>query len=166
MLERIGRQWRATARVWLIKSLPVDVITAAVEPAKARQDLIQLASFAERAEPCLPAFLHILPPKREQGIARPDFDQVGDAGLGQRPHSVDKTHGIKRVVAPVSRIRWFLHLHPRDGRDPSDFRRLALHGSGDTTEPICGWPHQRRMEGMGNGQQLASNAEALKTRNE
>src|SRR5262245_45151437 len=166
MLEGIGRQCRTTVRVGLIEYLPIDVETATIELAEAREDLVQLAPIAERAEPCLLASLHILLPEREQGIARPYFNQIGSAGLDQRTHSVGKTYSIKRVVTPVPRIRWFLHWHRGDGRYPRDFRRLGLHGGSDATELVHGRPHQWRMKGVGNSQKSAANTETFKMRNE
>ena len=108
-VERIGRQRHATTTIWSIEFVPIDGVAATIELAQAGQDRFRLASFAERAEPCLCVFIHALPRKGEQGAARADFEEIGNAGLIRRPHCVGKTHGIKRVVAPIFRIRWSLH---------------------------------------------------------
>ena len=97
---------------------------------------------ASRAMPYRLSFTHCRA-KRKQGVARPDFDEVGNAGLDQRPHSLGETHGIERVVAPVFRIRCSLHRRRRHRREPGDFRRPALDRSSDTTELV----RRRRING-------------------
>src|SRR5207248_8606149 len=82
------------------------------------------------------------------------------------PNAVCRTHGLKRVVAPIFRIRWSRHWRRRYRGQPGDLRRLALDGSGDTPELGRGVAHQWRMEGVGDSQQSASDAETFKMRNE
>src|SRR5262249_4904899 len=79
VVERLGRERHATAGAWLIESLPINVVTAAIKLAEARQDLVHLAALAERAEPGLCVFIHALSPKGKQGVTRPDFENVGHA---------------------------------------------------------------------------------------
>jgi hypothetical protein len=166
VLERIGRQRYATTRRGPVESFPIDIESTAIERSETGQDLVRLTSPAEGAEPRLGVRVTILPRERQQSAAGSDFDRVGYAGLTEDLHPLGKPHGTERVVTPVARIRRALHRLRGDGRDPRDGRRLALRGRCDRNEGVGSRPHQRGVEGVGDAQQSAPNAESFKSRNE
>ena len=134
VLERIGRQRHATARAWSIESFPIDVVSAAVELAKARQDLVQLAPLVERAEPCSPPFSsRIVAPSASKVLPGPiSTKSETPVWLSARIASAKRTASSawsRQYLASGGScigVAETVEIH-------GDFRRLALHGGGDAS---------------------------------